>query len=71
VDVGSWNPKLQLLIRNLEVVTRPTIKSPEKKKTQKPKSKSKTRSLSTGKWRTIVNIARYFSFSLTELVLKV
>ncbi|KAK2394597.1 protein SABRE [Trifolium repens] len=67
-DVGSWNPKLQLLIRNLEVVTRPTIKSSGKKKTQK--SKSKTRSLSTGKWRTIVNIARYFSFSLTELVLK-
>ncbi|KAK2448310.1 protein SABRE [Trifolium repens] len=68
VDVGSWNPKLQLLICNLEVVTRPTIKSSGKKKTQK--SKSKTRSLSTGKWRTIVNIARYFSFSLTELVLK-
>ncbi|XP_045828251.1 protein SABRE-like isoform X2 [Trifolium pratense] len=70
-DVGSWNPKLQLLIRNLEVVTRPTIKSSGTKKTQKTqKSKSKTRSLGKGKWRTIVNIAKYFSFSLTELVLK-
>ncbi|WJX63369.1 hypothetical protein P8452_48262 [Trifolium repens] len=69
--VGSWNPKLQLLIRNLEVVMRPTIKSSGKKKTQKTqKSKSKTRSFGKGKWRTIVNIARYFSFSLTEFVLK-
>ncbi|CAJ2657974.1 unnamed protein product [Trifolium pratense] len=69
-NVGSWNPKLQLSIRNLEVVTRPTIKSSGKKSTGKSKSKSKTRSLSRGKWKTIVNIARYFSFSLTELVLK-
>ncbi|XP_058747798.1 protein SABRE-like isoform X1 [Vicia villosa] len=68
VGFRSWNPKLQLSICNLEVVMRPTStnKSSGKKKTKK----SKTRSLGKGKWKTIVNIARYLSFSLTELVLK-
>lgn len=71
VDSRSWNPKLQLLICDLEVVTRPTNKSPANKSHAKKKTqKSKTRSLGKGKWKTIVNIARYFSFSLTGLVVK-
>ncbi|CAJ1971662.1 unnamed protein product [Sphenostylis stenocarpa] len=67
----SWDPKLQLIICNLEVVTRPPIKSSEIKK-KKPK-KSSGRSSSgkgKGKWKTISKIARYLSLCVTNLVLK-
>ncbi|KAJ1421322.1 FMP27, GFWDK domain [Sesbania bispinosa] len=66
VGYSSWDPKLQLLICNLEVVMGPSNKSPGKKK----KNKSNSRALSRGKWRTIGNIARYLSLRVTDLVLK-
>ncbi|XP_027329889.1 protein SABRE-like [Abrus precatorius] len=66
VGFSSWDPKLQVLICNLEVVTRPSSKSSEKKKTRK----SSARASGKGKWRTITNIARYLSVRVTNLVLK-
>ncbi|OIW02537.1 hypothetical protein TanjilG_12851 [Lupinus angustifolius] len=66
VGFSYWDPKLQLLICNLEVVMGPSSKSPGKKKTRK----SRTRVLSRGKWIIIGNIARCLSVCLRDLVLK-
>ncbi|XP_061345729.1 protein SABRE-like [Gastrolobium bilobum] len=66
VSFNSWDPKLQVLICNLEVSMRPSNKSPGKKKTRK----SSARPLDRGKWMIIGNIARYLSVSVTDLVLK-
>ncbi|PIA56244.1 hypothetical protein AQUCO_00700527v1 [Aquilegia coerulea] len=61
----SRDPKLQLLICDLEVVTRPSNKS-VKKKTKTRKSRSAGR----GKWMIVANMARFLSVSITELSLK-
>ncbi|KAL5714351.1 hypothetical protein ACHQM5_016327 [Ranunculus cassubicifolius] len=61
----SRDPKLQLLICDLEVVTR---SSP---KTAKKKAKSrKSRSAGRGKWMLVANMARFLSVSVTELAVK-
>lgn len=58
------DPKLQVLICDLEVVMRPSNKSPGKKKTRKSRASGR------GKWMIIGNIARYLSVFVTDLVLK-
>lgn len=60
----SRDPKLQVLICDLEVVMRPSNKSPGKKKTRKSRASGR------GKWMIIGNIARYLSVFVTDLVLK-
>ncbi|KAL7085464.1 hypothetical protein ACP275_14G282700 [Erythranthe tilingii] len=60
----SRDPKLQVLICDLEIVIRSSTKS-----TQKTRSK-KSRSSGRGKWMVLANMARFLSISLTELVLK-
>ena len=67
----SRDPKLQVLICDLEVVTRTTKsnKGPTKG-TQKSKTR-KTRSAGRGKWMVIANVARFLSVSVTDLALKV
>ncbi|KAK4387684.1 protein SABRE [Sesamum angolense] len=68
----SRDPKLQVVICDLEVVIRSSQKSTHKstqKSTQKTKSK-KSRSSGRGKWMVLANMARFLSISLTDLVLK-
>uniref|UniRef100_A0A803LK69 FMP27/BLTP2/Hobbit GFWDK motif-containing RBG unit domain-containing protein n=1 Tax=Chenopodium quinoa TaxID=63459 RepID=A0A803LK69_CHEQI len=66
----SRDPKLQVLICDLEVVTRTTksnkgtTKGTQKAKTRKPRSAGR------GKWMVIANIARFLSVSVTDLSLK-
>ncbi|KAK7372939.1 hypothetical protein VNO80_06330 [Phaseolus coccineus] len=69
---SSWDPKLQLIICNLEVVTRPPIKSSEikKKKPKKSTGGSSSKGKGKGKWKTISNIAKYLSLHVTNIVLK-
>ncbi|KAK7275854.1 hypothetical protein RIF29_16980 [Crotalaria pallida] len=66
VGFSSWDPKLQLLICNFEVVMGPSKKSPGKKKTRK----SRSRVFSRGKWIIISNVAKYLSLCVRDLVLK-
>nr|XP_048331916.1 protein SABRE isoform X1 [Ziziphus jujuba var. spinosa] len=61
----SRDPKLQVLICDLEIVMRPSNKS-----TSKAKKARKPRSSGRGKWMVVANIARYLSVSVTDLVLK-
>ncbi|KAG2391711.1 Protein SABRE-like protein [Vigna angularis] len=69
---SSWDPKLQLIICNLEVVTRPPIKSTEvkKKKPKKSSGASSGKGKGKGKWKTVSTIAKYFSLSVTNIALK-
>ncbi|KAF9603303.1 hypothetical protein IFM89_034652 [Coptis chinensis] len=61
----SRDPKLQLLICDLEVVMRPSSKSVKKKaRTGKPRSAGR------GKWMIVANMARFLSVSVTELAVK-
>lgn len=64
----SRDPKLQLLICDLEVVVRPSERSIKK---SKPSKRKKSGSAGRGKWMLLANIARLLSVSVTELVLKV
>lgn len=64
----SGDPKLQLLICDLEVVTRPSERGV---KNSKPSKTRKSRSGGRGKWMLLTNIARFFSISVTELAVKV
>ncbi|CAK9313018.1 unnamed protein product [Citrullus colocynthis] len=61
----SRDPKLQILICDLEVCMRPSSKG--RPKSSKPR---RTRSSGRGKWMVVANIARYLSVSITDLVLK-
>ncbi len=61
----SKDPKLQVLICDLEVVVRPSTKSTSKAKIQRPRTAGR------GKWMVVANIARYLSVSVTDLVVKV
>lgn len=60
----SKDPKLQVLICDLEVVMRPSGKS-----TQKSRSR-RSRSSGGGKWMVVANMARFLSVSINELVVK-
>ena len=62
----SRDPKLQILICDLEVCMRPSSKG--RPKSSKPR---RTRSSGRGKWMVVANIARYLSVSITDLVVKV
>ncbi|XP_014500853.1 protein SABRE isoform X2 [Vigna radiata var. radiata] len=64
VGFMSRDPKLQVLICDLEVVLRPPDKTPGKKKTRKSRASGR------GKWMIVGNIARYLSVCVTDLVLK-
>ncbi|KAL1310204.1 hypothetical protein AAHE18_17G231100 [Arachis hypogaea] len=64
VGFMSRDPKLQVLICDLEVVLRPSNKSIGKKKTRKSRASGR------GKWMIVGNIARYLSVCVTDLVLK-
>lgn len=62
----SRDPKLQILICDLEVTMRPSIKGrPKSSKPRRPRNSGR------GKWMVVGNIARYLSVSVTDLVLKV
>ncbi|KAJ4830314.1 hypothetical protein Tsubulata_011289 [Turnera subulata] len=63
----SRDPKLQVLICDLEVVLRPSNKSAKKVKTQKARPQNPGR----GKFMVLANIARFLSVSVTDLVVKV
>ena len=65
----SKDPKLQVLICDLEVVMRPSSRSTAKAKPRRPRT-TKANS-GRGKWMVVANIARYLSVSITDLVLKV
>ncbi|WRX31391.1 FMP27/BLTP2/Hobbit [Theobroma cacao] len=60
----SKDPKLQVLICDLEIVLRPSTKSSQKSKSRKPRTSGR------GKWMVVANIARFLSVSITDLVLK-
>ena len=61
----SKDPKLQVLICDLEIVLRPSSKSSQKAKSRKPRTSGR------GKWMVVANIARFLSVSIMDLVLKV
>lgn len=62
----SKDPKLQLLISDLEIVLRHSEKNNKRKKLSSPKSHSASR----GKWMVLANMARYLSVSLVDLTVK-
>ncbi|KAD4586171.1 hypothetical protein E3N88_23772 [Mikania micrantha] len=68
-DFISRDPKLQLLITNLEVVTRIYNKSSKQSTTRKPKKSSGSKP-GKGKVMAVANIARFLSLSVRELVVK-
>lgn len=63
----SRDPKLQVLICDLEVVMRSSSKGMQKNKTRKARTCNSGR----GKWMVLANIARFLSVSVTDLVVKV
>uniref|UniRef100_A0A5B7AFH2 FMP27/BLTP2/Hobbit GFWDK motif-containing RBG unit domain-containing protein n=1 Tax=Davidia involucrata TaxID=16924 RepID=A0A5B7AFH2_DAVIN len=64
VGFMSRDPKLQVLICDLEIVMRPSNKSTKKSRSQKSRTSGR------GKWMVVANIARFLSVSVTELVVK-
>ena len=68
-NVISREPKLQLLIFDFEIVTRPSEKKLKKARTQRPRSTG--RGKGKGKWMVVAKMARFLSVSVTELVVKV
>ncbi|KAA8538196.1 hypothetical protein F0562_027804 [Nyssa sinensis] len=64
VGFMSRDPKLQVLICDLEIVMRPSTKSSKKSRSRKPRTSGR------GKWMVVANIARFLSVSVTELVVK-
>lgn len=60
----SRDPKLQVLIADLEVVIRPPNKSKQKVKSRRPRTSGR------GKWMLVANVARFLSISVTDLALK-
>ena len=67
----SRDPKLQVLISDLELVMRPSGKGTQKTKTRIARSGSRSSGSGRGKWMVLVNIARFLSVSVTDLVIKV
>lgn len=61
----SKDPKLQLLICDIEVIMR---SSEQRKRTSKHR---KSRSTGKGKWLVITSMARFLSVTVTDLVVKV
>lgn len=65
VSVISKDPKLQLLISDIELVMRPSGQSKETAKSRKSRSTGK------GKWFVITSAARFLSVWVTDLIVKV
>ncbi|KAJ1294163.1 hypothetical protein BS78_01G124900 [Paspalum vaginatum] len=63
--VISKDPKLQLLIHDLEIVTRPSSQDKKMRKSTRPRSTGK------GKWLVTSSMARLLSVSVTDLMIKV
>lgn len=61
----SRDPKLQLLISDLEVIVRSSAPSAKKSKSQRPRGTGRA------KWMVLTNVARLLSISVNELVFKV
>ncbi|KAJ0735220.1 putative FMP27, GFWDK domain-containing protein [Helianthus annuus] len=68
-DFISKDPKLQLRISNLEVVTRVSAKSSKKTTPRKPKKSSGSKP-GKGKVMAVANMARFLSLSIRDLVVK-
>ncbi|KAI3760743.1 hypothetical protein L1987_51142 [Smallanthus sonchifolius] len=68
VGFMSRDPKLQLLISDIEIVTRASSQS--SKKTESQKSRRSRSSPGRGKWMVVANMARFLSISVTDLVVK-
>lgn len=68
VGFMSRDPKLQLLISDIEIVTR--ISNQSTKKTESQKSRRSRSSPGRGKWMVVANMARFLSISVTDLVVK-
>ncbi|XP_021642395.2 protein SABRE isoform X2 [Hevea brasiliensis] len=66
VGFFSRDPKLQVLICDLEIVMRSSSRGSQKTKAQK----ARTRNSGRGKWMVLANIARFLSVSVTDLVVK-
>ncbi|XP_057773183.1 protein SABRE-like [Salvia miltiorrhiza] len=64
VGFMSRDPKLQVLICDLEIVIRSSKKIPQKARSRKSRSSGR------GKWMVLVNMARFLSVSISDLVLK-
>ncbi|XP_027148947.1 protein SABRE [Coffea eugenioides] len=64
VGIFSRDPKLQILIYDLEVVMRAPTKSTQKRKSRKSRASGR------GKWMLVANMARFLSVAVTELVVK-
>ncbi|XP_065880968.1 protein SABRE isoform X2 [Euphorbia lathyris] len=62
----SRDPKLQVLICDLEVVMRPPNKGIQKTKTRRARPRTSGR----GKWMVLANVTRFLSVSVTDLVVK-
>ncbi|KAJ7965889.1 Golgi-body localization protein domain isoform 1 [Quillaja saponaria] len=60
----SRDPKVQVLICDIEVVIRPSSQGPSKAKTRRSSGSGR------GKWMVVANIARYLSVCVTDLVVK-
>ncbi|XAR62067.1 hypothetical protein NMG60_11016662 [Bertholletia excelsa] len=68
VNLGvGGEPKLMVLISDLEVVMRPSNKSTKKSRSQKSRGSGTS---GRGKWMVVANVARFLSISITELVVK-
>ncbi|KAI3948050.1 hypothetical protein MKX01_014649 [Papaver californicum] len=65
----SRDPKLQLVICDLEIVIRTPAKTVKKARSRSKSGRS--RSSGRGKWMVVANMARFLSVSVTELIVKV
>ncbi|CAI9116131.1 OLC1v1017206C1 [Oldenlandia corymbosa var. corymbosa] len=70
VGIFSRDPKLQVLISDLEVVIRTSSKSASSSKSAAKKKSRKSRASGRGKWMVVANMARFLSVSVTELAVK-
>ncbi|XP_058224972.1 protein SABRE isoform X2 [Rhododendron vialii] len=64
VGFMSRDPKLQVVISDLEVVMRPSNKNAKKSRSRRSRTSGR------GKWMVVANVARFLSVSVSELVVK-
>lgn len=67
VGIFSRDPKLQVLVCDLEVVMRASNKSTQKSRSRRSHGSGRG---GRGKWMVVANMARFLSVSVTELVVK-
>nr|GMC55113.1 protein SABRE isoform X1 [Ipomoea batatas] len=66
----SRDPKLQVLISDLEIVMRNSSKSSRPSQKTRSRSSQRTRKSGRGKWMVVANMARFLSVSVTELAIR-